>query len=88
MILNGIGLRDEALKTIGDIRTLESLEIGNNDLTNHGLVQLAGLQALVKLSIAGNSKLDDNAVITIAKNHPKISNLDLGDTQVSDAVDT
>ena len=84
---NGVG--DEALVSIGKIKSLTSLMFGDHCLTDASLKHLAGLKKLAHLSICWpdqkhGGKISDAGMEEIAK-LTSLETLDLRATQVTDA---
>jgi hypothetical protein len=84
LILNNTHIDDRALSRLRDLRSLTFLSLTNSDVTGPGLVHLRGLEGLRCVWIDG-SPLCDSGLAELARHHPRLEDLDLGRTAVTDA---
>jgi Leucine Rich Repeat (LRR) protein len=75
-------LGDEALAQIGQIKTLKSLMLMENKITNGGLKHLSGLPALTQLDLRWNKQLDDTCLPHLVK-LTGLKELNVFQTQIS-----
>jgi mono/diheme cytochrome c family protein len=65
--LQHAGLKDTSLKSLQPLSELTHLRLENNDVTDRGIAELAGLAKLQYLNLYGNKAVTDAAVDSIAK---------------------
>lgn len=65
--LNGARVTDKAMQGIGRCPNLKELWLEKNDLTNKGVIHLKNHQALEKVVLAGNRKLNNQALGYLTK---------------------
>jgi hypothetical protein len=78
------GLADESLAFIGKIAGLKELNLGDAQVTNAGLKQIAGLRNLETLDLGWTKDVGDEGLAALA-GLPKLRVLGLGGTKVTDA---
>jgi hypothetical protein len=81
--LNGVNVKDDDLKSLEALTSLEYLDLMNTSITNNGLLHLKGLTRLKALLIC-NTQIDDSG-IDILKGLTTLEWLLVGRSRVSDA---
>ncbi len=67
VLLNASNVQDEQLKELGNIATLQNLDLRNNNVTTAGVAHLVGLKNLKALRLSGNEDVDDDSLKTMAQ---------------------
>lgn len=83
--LGNTQITDEALQDISSLKQLIQLNVGGTRVTEHGLEQLDQLPKLEKVALWG-IEISDAGVMRLIEKHPRLDRLDLGSTQVTDAI--
>jgi hypothetical protein len=78
------GLTDESLAFVGRIGRLKSLNLGDAQVTNAGLVHLVGLRNLETLDLGWTKDVGDAGLPPLTK-LPSLKVLGLGGTKITDA---
>lgn len=77
------GITGSSMATIGQIESLEELDLSGNDISDEGFGQLRGLRRLVRLDV-GRTQFGDLSMEIIAHN-TNLEALNLADTHITDA---
>jgi beta-lactamase regulating signal transducer with metallopeptidase domain/Leucine-rich repeat (LRR) protein len=82
--LPATGITDAGLVHLTGLTAIENLELPGSSITNSGLATLAGLKKLKTLNLA-DAPIDDGSCQLVAKLFPRLRELDLRRTKITDA---